>query len=523
MPSRRPAVILLTSLVLASCTLAPASDSAGPSAVEASGSATPSSAPPSTGPVTASPSGSATPSGPVSMPLAVVTDFRAPRESITRQEVGAALADGSMLQACELVATQDPPPPCAGGAELAATIAGAPGSLALVPASLVGPTVKVLTVDGADAFGNAQARALPAPYVAELEALPPGWPAWDGAAVRTLMSVGESCPDRGVAYQAITLGKGWEYVFGGGTARYDAVYPNPVGPGEVGDGFNIVDASDTGNDGRVWDTIRAADITVEDFECPVTANWGVNDGVVFSIDPRVLGYMADGGTDIVTLAANHLHDQGQPGFLETLDHFRDAGIAYAGAGTDLDEALAPAVYDADGLSFAVVGWNWVPGPIEATPDQPGVAWMTEENIRESVSRARAAADIVICMPQWGYPEYRFELTQEEREIQAVMFDAGCDHVLGHGTHWSGEIDISDDASGAHVTVLSHGNFLFGQSWAQESQEGMLVELAFVGTRLAQVRIHPYIMLEQARAAFIDYATDAAALRDRVFGASRIGD
>jgi poly-gamma-glutamate capsule biosynthesis protein CapA/YwtB (metallophosphatase superfamily) len=149
--------------------------------------------------------------------------------------------------------------------------------------------------------------------------------------------------------------------------------------------------------------------------------------------------------------------------------------------------------------------------------------MTEENIRESVSRARAAADVVICMPQWGYPEYRFEMTPEEHDIQAVMFDAGCDQILGHGAHWAGEIDISGGREGARATVLSHGNFLFGQAWAQESQEGMLVELAFVGTRLAQVRLHPYIMLNQARAAFTDYTTDGAYLLNRVFAASRIGD
>lgn len=453
------------------------------------------------------------------MPMAVVTGFTALRNAITAADVEAGLADGSILGPCEIASGSG----CRPAAELVDAVVAAPDTIALLPASLVEPRVKVLPVDGADPFGNAEARGAPYPFVETLDTLPDGWQAWDGSQVRTLMSVGESCPDRGVAYQAITLGKGWDYVFGGGTAAYNSIYPNPVGPGEVGDGFNIVDAVDTGNDGLVWDTIGAADITVEDFECPVSNNWGVNDGVVFSIDPRTLGYLADGGTDIVTLAANHLHDQGQPGFLETLQHFRDAGIAYAGAGENLDEALTPAVYDANGLRFAVVGWNWVPGSIEATASQPGVAWMTEDNIRESVGRASAAADVVICMPQWGYPEYRFELTQEERDIAAVMLDAGCDQILGHGTHWAGEIDVTDGPDGPHVTVLSHGNFLFGQAWAQESQEGMLVELAFVGTRLAQVRVHPYIMLNQARAAFVDYATDGAYLLDRVFGASRIGD
>jgi poly-gamma-glutamate capsule biosynthesis protein CapA/YwtB (metallophosphatase superfamily) len=102
-----------------------------------------------------------------------------------------------------------------------------------------------------------------------------------------------------------------------------------------------------------------------------------------------------------------------------------------------------------------------------------------------------------------------------------MLDAGCDQILGNGAHWAGEIDIAPGADGPNATILSHGNFLFGQSWAQESQEGMLVEMAFVGTRLAQVRMHPYIMLNQARAAFVDYATDGSYLLNRVFSVSRI--
>ena len=57
---------------------------------------------------------------------------------------------------------------------------------------------------------------------------------WDPGQIRTLMSLGDSCPDRGVAFAALTEGRGWDWVFGGGTARYTRVYPNPVPEGFVG-------------------------------------------------------------------------------------------------------------------------------------------------------------------------------------------------------------------------------------------------------------------------------------------------
>jgi capsule synthesis protein PGA_cap len=461
----------------------------------------------------------AAPTPPTEFPLAVVTGFTNLKSEITLDE----LRRADLLLPCELTETslgvQPSPGSCRHAAEIADVVAADPTRIALLPPGFVEPKVKVLPVDGADLFGSAAARGTSYPVTGKANDLPLEAELYDAVDIRTLMSVGESCPDRGVAYQAITLGKGWEYVFGGGTAAYQRVYPNPVGPGQVGDGFNIVDAVPTDNDGAVWKLIGGSDITVQDFECPVVDSWKVNDGVVFGIDPRVLGFMKSGGTDVVTLAANHVTDQGANGLLETIRHFDEVGIKHAGAGANLGQALEPAVVDVHGVRFAVVGWNIVNGVLEAGPNQPGVAWINESNVRRSVGRAHRLADVVICMPQWGYPEYRVEFTQEELDMQKLFLDAGCDQILGHGPHEAAEIDFTRDGRGLHFTVLGHGNFLFGQSWSQQTQEGMLPELTFRGTQLVQVRLHPYIMLNQAQASLTDPQTDGHYVLQRVFEGS----
>jgi poly-gamma-glutamate capsule biosynthesis protein CapA/YwtB (metallophosphatase superfamily) len=336
------------------------------------------------------------------------------------------------------------------------------------------------------------------------------------------MSLGDSCPDRGVAFAAITQGRGWDWVFGGGTAAYTAVYPNPVPAGFVGNGFNIVDAVPTGNEGAVAALVSGADVTLDDFECPVVENFTVNDGVVFSIDPAVLPRLRDTyGVDVATLAANHLFDRGTPGFLETLEQFEAAGITTTGAGPDLEAALQPAFVDVNGVTFGFVAFNEIPGSLEAGPGQPGVLWLRDENVVEAVSRARAQADLVICVPQWwGGAEYHAQFLGDMRRQQQVFLDAGCDHVIGHGTHWSGPIEITPADDGGHrVTMVSHGNFLFGQEWSQQTQEGVLLELAFEGTRLAQARMHPYIMLEQAQTNLTDPETDGLWVLNRIYEAS----
>jgi len=278
----------------------------------------------------------------------------------------------------------------------------------------------------------------------------------------------------------------------------------------------------TGNEGAVAELVSGADITVDDFECPVVANFTVNDGVVFSIDPAVLPRLRDTyGVDVATVAANHLFDRGTPGFLETLAQFESAGIPTTGAGPDLESALEPAFVDVAGMTFGFVAFNEVPGSLEAGPGQPGVLWLRDANVTEAVARARAGADLVFCVPQWwGGGEYHAQFLGDMRRQQAFFFEAGCDHVLGHGTHWSGPIEITPTDDGDHrVTMVSHGNFLFGQEWSQQTQEGVILELAFRGTELAQARMHPYIMLEQAQTNLTDPETDGTYVLNRIYEAS----
>ncbi len=107
-----------------------------------------------------------------------------------------------------------------------------------------------------------------------------------------------------------------------------------------------------------------------------------------------------------------------------------------------------------------------------------------------------------------------------RRQQQVFVDAGCDHIVGHGTHWSGPIEIGANEDGRYaVTMVSHGNFLFGQQWSQQTQEGVMLELAFRGTTLAQARMHPYIMLEQAQTNLTDPETDGLYVLNRIYEAS----
>jgi hypothetical protein len=105
----------------------------------------------------------------------------------------------------------------------------------------------------------------------------------------------------------------------------------------------------------------------------------------------------------------------------------------------------------------------------------------------------------------------------QREELTWFDDAGCDHVVGAGTHLAGPLLLRTPAGGkASLVMASQGNYLFGQAWAQTVQEGVILELAFRGTELVNVRLHPYIMLRQAQASLIDPQTDGRYVLGRIW-------
>ena len=469
---------------------------------------------------------SPTPAGPTELPLALVAPVTDLRQTVSLASLRKELAAGRVAVPCGVTALTLSGTPaavdvatCVDASKITTAVRATRPRLGLLPAALVTPRVKVLRVGGADLFGSPSIRAKPYPLGATVKTPPASWVAFDVADVRTLISTGDTCPDRGVSHQTNTLGKGWDWALGGGTAKYTGIHMDRRFDGPDGNGWPVVDAVRSGNDGAVKKLISDAEITLNDFECPMTSSFRQHDtGTVFSIDPKVAPFLARNGIDAVTLASNHITDQGVGPLRETLALFKKNGIKTFGAGMNLAAAMKPAVLDIRGVRFAFVGFNEVPGSTPASATAAGVTWLTEANVRESIAAARKVADVVIAVPQW-WPEYRANFTSRQKTQVQLFFDAGADQVIGHGTHWSGPSSITQDDRGFHVVMASHGNFLFGQDWSRQTQEGVIAEVTFVGSRVAQLRLHPYIMLDQAQANLTNPTTDGKFILDQVWSNS----
>ncbi len=507
----------------------------GPAASEvAGGSGAPSPSPgvssPAESPAAGSPTPSGTPGIATDVPFALVADVREPRVGLSVAAVRSALEAGSVAIPCGLTGleiggtavTIPPATKCLAGTKIADRVRAKSGRLGLLPPGLVSARVKVLRIGGADLFGPPSVRAKAYPLVATVNGMSADWLAYDATDVRTLIATGDSCPDRGVAYQAITLGKGWDWTLDGGTARYLGTKMDTRYSGPDGRGWPVVIAKRVGDRGRVAALIADADLTIGHSGCPMVKDYVLHEqGTVFSVDPKVASLLARHGYDVVTLGSNHSSDRGAAGLRDSLNLLDKVGIKHVGAGKTLAEALKPAVVDVRGVRFAFVAFNSIAGSTPATASRAGVAWMTTANMKSSLAAARKVGDVVIAMPHWGWPEYHADFTAAQRQQRATMFKAGADHIVGLGNHWAAAVSITPGTRGDRFVISSSGNFLFGQDWSRQTEEGVVVELTFIGTRLVQARLHPYIVLDQAQPNLTNPATDGKYVLHQVWSVSEL--
>lgn len=495
--------------------------------------AVPPTATPSPSPTAGSPDASA-----ATFPLALVATGTDLRLGYSITAVSALLAAGTVLLPCgvEAIALAGSPigapptaAPCTDATAMTALLKAKKGSLGLLPAGMVDPRVKALTVGGADLFGGTVERARAWPLVGRRtpdSRLTDAEVAYAVDDIRTIVSTGDTCPDRAPALYALKKGKGWDWTLKGGTVKYtgSSVDRHFVGPYQGG--YQVMIAKRTGTGaGAVWSLIRHADIAVNDFECPMIRNFTFHEhGTFFTIDPAVAKLMADVGMDVASLGSNHIMDLGADGLRQTLAYLRAAGVQYAGAGMNADQASTPAIVEVRGVRFAILSGDATGTSSVATSTRAGVMRPTAASVAAAVAKARAAgAQVIVLMPQWNWPEYSAPFSATALRQRETWYRLGVDHILGSGTHWASAMSITqpDPAKGWRLAVTSHGNFLFGQLWSRQTEEGVIYEVTFRGTQLVQVRLHPYFVMDGAQPSLINPVTDGAFVQRQVFGVSQL--
>lgn len=232
--------------------------------------------------------------------------------------------------------------------------------------------------------------------------------------------------------------------------------------------------------------------------------------------------LANAGFDLMSVATNHIKDCGlmrswcDSTFFDTLGHLSRVGIQTVGAGANLSEALEPVVITLNGIRFGFVslGDSKLSETVFATEDHPGIARLTEENMRRAIEEARKISDVVIALPHWG-PEDELLPNWIQRGQARYIVDAGADLVIGNHTHVVQAYQILDDIP----VFYGLGNFVFDQG-LRDHRQGVILVITFEGTRYAGFEMIPTHVDPDGRIHLADEA-ESLEILERVETASKL--
>ncbi len=240
--------------------------------------------------------------------------------------------------------------------------------------------------------------------------------------------------------------------------------------------------------GTVLDRLRALDGLVINLECVLStrgSEWRrTHRPFHFRADPDwAVAALERAGVDVCALANNHILDYEAVALRDTIDHLDEAGIAHAGAGETIDQALEPAVVTIGDLDVAVVSFTDNTREYAADEASPGTAWIeidveneqTRNRVRESLSRAREHdPDLLVASLHWG-PNM---VTEPPASFQAVgrwLVEEGVDLIHGHSAHVIQGIEVHDGVA----IIYDAGDFVDDYAVDDElrNDRGFLFELS----------------------------------------------
>jgi len=195
-------------------------------------------------------------------------------------------------------------------------------------------------------------------------------------------------------------------------------------------------------------------------ECPVTTNpdsyQNEVNNLVFNCSPNWLPTLKK-YYPILNLSSDHLNDQGQSGYAETVSRLNAAGFQTVGnynphvEKDDCKIIVLPVHLNKNNgqsqssfLPIAICSYNY---KIIFSPD-PGEI--------QSIKKWSKILPVIALMN--GGPEYEHQAGPAQVSYAHQMIDNGADFVVGNGTHWVQNTEVYK----GKLIVYSMGNFIFDQ-------------------------------------------------------------
>ncbi len=159
---------------------------------------------------------------------------------------------------------------------------------------------------------------------------------------------------------------------------------------------------------------------------------------IFGADKEAVNALKVFGTDMVSVANNHVFDYGKQGFLDTLDTLEKNKVVSSGGGKNLEEASAVHYVITGGRKIAIVSATEIERfshyTKKAGENSPGVLkTQQKDELQAAIRTAKKNSDCVIVCLHWG-AEGTVSYDSRQREIAELCAGAGADLLIGGHPH-----------------------------------------------------------------------------------------
>ncbi|PYQ52032.1 MAG: poly-gamma-glutamate biosynthesis protein [Acidobacteria bacterium] len=194
----------------------------------------------------------------------------------------------------------------------------------------------------------------------------------------------------------------------------------------------------------------APSVRIVNLETAVTASgtpWP-GKGIQYRMHPANVDVLTAARIDCAVISNNHVLDWGREVLPDALSALHRAGVKTAGAGSNLEEASAPAIFDLkEGriLVFAMAHESaGVPSSWAASPARSGVNLLRDlsgNDVIANIKRYRKPGDRVVVSIHWG-GNWGYDISPEQERFAKTLIDSGLvDIIHGHSSHHPKRIEV----------------------------------------------------------------------------------
>lgn len=225
---------------------------------------------------------------------------------------------------------------------------------------------------------------------------------------------------------------------------------------------------------NIKDNLSEYDLVFANLETPLIDNCKNTDtGMIFCGGKEYAKALSKSGIKIVSLANNHILNQGIVGLNQTQKFLEAEGISYTGVSN-------PTIVELKNKKVAFLGFS------DVECNSKYIECASKENISIDIDEAKKlGADFIVVMFHWG-SEYTYKPTDSQKSYAKNAIDKGVNLVVGNHPHWYQPIEIYKDK----VVMYSHGNFIFDQMWSTETREGLIGEYIIRNNHVIDVNFIP---------------------------------